>query len=70
MYLITILILLTSFSRRARQAKTGKLAFTQVPAVIVIGQTTTLKWVGGDDALVSKFDIHNMKKNRTSWSSF
>lgn len=57
MYFITILIFFASFPR-ARQANTGNLAFTQVPAVVVIGQPTTLKWVGGDDDLVSKFDIH------------
>lgn len=60
MYFITILILFASFPR-ARQASTGVLAFTQVPAVVVIGQPTTLKWVGGDDSLVSKFDIHIWK---------
>lgn len=61
MYLIAIFILFASFPR-ARQANTGNLTFTQVPAVVVIGQTTTLKWVGGDDTLVSKFDIHIRKK--------
>ena len=61
MYLITVLIMFVLFAH-ARLSDTDHLAFTQVPAVVVIGQPTTLKWVGGDDELVSKFDIRIYKR--------